>query len=99
MLAAVPKLAGSHSEIQMFDQIGAGQWLRYFVGSAELAGAVGLLVPHLAMLAAAGLAIDMAAATIVNVAVLHSPAVAMTLPLCVAFALIARTHWQRRRPQ
>lgn len=87
--AAVPKLGGAHSAVTMFGQIGAGQWLRYLVGTAELAGAAGLLIPRLAGLAAAGLAADMAGASIINAAVLHSAAVAMTIPLCAAFALIA----------
>lgn len=97
MLAAVPRLAGAHSAAQMFGQIGAGQWLRYLVDTAELAGATGLLIPRLAGLAAAGLAADMAGATIVNAAVLHSPAVAMTVPLCAAFTLIARNRWEQAR--
>ena len=32
----------------------------------------------------------MAGASIINIAVLHSAAVAMTIPLCAALALIAR---------
>jgi putative oxidoreductase len=91
--AAVPKLAGVHSATVMFSQIGAGQWLRYLVGTAELAGAIGLLIPRLTGLAAGGLAADMAGATIINVTVLHTAAAAMTIPLCAAFALIA---WHRR---
>jgi len=87
--AALPKLTGAHSAVTMFGQIGAGQWLRYLVGIAELAGAAGLLIPRLAGLAAAGLAADMAGASIINAAVLHSGAIAMTVPLCAAFALIA----------
>jgi uncharacterized membrane protein YphA (DoxX/SURF4 family) len=87
--AAVPKLAGAHTAVTMFGQIGAGPWLRYLVGTAELAGAAGLLIPRLAGLAAAGLAADMAGASIINAAVLHSSAVAMTVPLCAAFTLIA----------
>jgi len=96
-LAAVPKLAGAHSAVTMFSQIGAGQWLRYLVGAAELAGAIGLLVPPLAGLAAAGLAADMVGVTIINAAVLHSPAVAMTVPLCAAFLLIAQARWKQTR--
>jgi uncharacterized membrane protein YphA (DoxX/SURF4 family) len=95
--AAVPKLAGAHSAVQIFGQIGAGQWLRYLVGSAELAGAAGLLIPRLAGLAAAGLAADMAGATIINAAVLHSTAAVMTVPLCAVFALIARSRWDQTR--
>ena len=87
--AAVPKLAGAHSAVTMFGQIGAGQWLRYLVGTAELAGAAGLLIPRLVGLAAAGLAADMAGASVINAAVLHSSAIAMTVPLCAVFTLIA----------
>jgi putative oxidoreductase len=90
VFAAAPKLAG----VVMFSQIGAGQWLRYLVGVAELAGAIGLLIPRLAGLAAAGLAADMAGASIINIAVLHSAAVAITIPLCAAFAFIARARWK-----
>ena len=88
-LAALPKLAGAHYAVTMFGQIGAGQWLRYLVGTAELAGAAGLLIPRLAGLAAAGLAADMAGASIINATVLHSAAIAITVPLCAAFTLIA----------
>jgi putative oxidoreductase len=93
VVAAVPKLAGAHSAVAMFGQIRAGQWLRYLVGAAELAGAAGLLIPRLAGLAAAGPAADMAGATIINLAILHSSAAALTIPLCAVFLLIA---WSRR---
>jgi putative oxidoreductase len=73
-VAAPGKLTGSHFEVQQFSLIGAGQWLRYFVGTAELAGAIGLLTPWLAGLAAAGLAANMAGATIFNATVLHNTA-------------------------
>ena len=90
---AVPKLTGSHQMVQEFGLIGAGQWLRYFVGTAELAGAIGLLTPWLAGLAAAGLAADMAGATIINATVLHNTTfginVWLTLALCAACALLA----------
>lgn len=95
--AAIPKLAGAHSAVQMFADIGAGQWLRYLVGAAELAGAAGLLTPRLAGLAAAGLAADMAGATIINIVVLHSAAFVMTILLCAAFTIIARYRWAQTR--
>jgi putative oxidoreductase len=92
-VAAGPKLAGSHSSVHEFGLIGAGQWFRYFVGTLELAGAIGLLTPWLAGLAAAGLAADMAGATIVNATVLHNtpygPNVWMTAILCAVFVLLA----------
>ena len=90
---AVPKLTGGHQSVQEFGLIGAGQWLRYLVGTAELAGAIGLLTPWLAGLAAAGLAADMAGATIINATVLHNttfgPNVWLTAVLCAACALLA----------
>jgi putative oxidoreductase len=96
LIAAAPKLSGQHSAVQMFGQIGAGQWLRYLVGAAELAGAVGLLVPRLAVAAALGLAADMAGATVINAVILHSGAVVTTVVLCAVFLAIARGRWQRR---
>ena len=36
--AALPKLIGSDSSVQEFGLIGAGQWLRYLIGTAELGG-------------------------------------------------------------
>ena len=91
------KLTGG--QVQEFGQIGAGQWLRYFVGTAELAGAIGLLTPWLAGLAAAGLAADMAGASIINATVLHNTTygslVWMTVPLCAACALLAYARRQQ----
>jgi uncharacterized membrane protein YphA (DoxX/SURF4 family) len=97
--AAMPKLGGSHQSVQEFGLIGAGQWLRYLVGTAELAGAIGLLTPWLAGLAAAGLAADMAGATIINATVLHNTNygvnVWMTALLCAVFMLLAYSRRQQ----
>jgi len=98
-VAAVPHLAGSHQAVQEFGLIGAGQWLRYLVGTTELAGAIGLLTPWLAGLAAAGLAAEMAGATIINATVLHNttygPNVWLTAVLCAVFALLAYARRQQ----
>ena len=96
LLTAVGKLLGQQFYVQQFDEIGAGQWFRYFVGVVELAGAFGLLVPALSWLAAAGLAIDMAAASFVNVAILHSPLVFATVPLCIVFGVLSFTSRPKR---
>jgi uncharacterized membrane protein YphA (DoxX/SURF4 family) len=73
--------------------IGAGQWFRYLVGSVELVGAIGLLTPWLAGLAAAGLAADMVGATITDATVLHHTTfgdnVWLTTILCAVFVLLA----------
>lgn len=76
--AGVMKLTGDPAMVDMFAQIGAGQWFRYVVGGLELAGAIGLLVPRLCGPAALGLAGVMAGAVVTNVFVLgYSPVVAL----------------------
>jgi putative oxidoreductase len=93
LAAAGSKVTGAHAAVQEFGAIGAGQWFRYFVGTVELAGAIGLLTPWLAGPAAAWLAADMAGATIINATVLHNttygPNVWLTLILCAMFVLLA----------
>jgi uncharacterized membrane protein YphA (DoxX/SURF4 family) len=93
VIVAVSKLAGNPGIVQEFADIGAGQWMRYLVGTTELAGAIGLLTPWLAGLAAAGLAAEMAGATIVNATVLHNTTygvnVWLTLVLCAVFVVLA----------
>lgn len=91
-LAGVSKLLGDQLMVDMFNTIGAGQWLRYLVGTAEIAGAVGLLIPVLSGLAALGLAALMVGAAVTNLFVLEADA---TLPIVflVVAVLIA---WGRR---
>ena len=92
--ASGPKLFGQHTAVDMFTQIGAGQWLRYFVGACELAGAIGLLIKPLSGLASIGLTLLMIGATITQVFVIHGgAAIATPAILAVVFALLA---WARR---
>jgi uncharacterized membrane protein YphA (DoxX/SURF4 family) len=92
VMAALPKLTGNPALVDMFAEIGAGQWLRYLVGTLELAGAIGLLVPRLCRLAALGLVALMVGATITNLFVLGaSPALPLAY-LAVAGAVV----WFRR---
>jgi len=64
------KVTGDPVMIELFADVGAGQWLRVFVGTAELAGAVGLLIPRVRWLASAGLCVLLAGAAAINVTVL-----------------------------
>ncbi|MDT0469353.1 DoxX family protein [Streptomyces gibsoniae] len=47
VMAGASKLASAQDMVKIFQDVGAGQWLRYVTGSLELAGAVLLLVPRL----------------------------------------------------
>lgn len=85
------KLTGDPRMVAMFAEIGAGQWLRVVVGALEVAGAVGLLVPRLTRLAAAGLVALMLGATVTNVAVLDtSPALPLVFLLLAAIVAALR---------
>jgi len=68
--AGLMKLVGVESMVALFADIGAGQWFRYVVGTLELAGAAGLLVPRLAGPAALGLTGLMTGALLTHAVVL-----------------------------
>lgn len=90
----ISKLAGDPVMVDMFADIGAGQWLRYLVGALEVSGGVGLLIPALAGLASLGLAVLLTGAVITDQFVLdQSPWPA--LALLVVAAVIARARWSR----
>jgi hypothetical protein len=86
------KLTGSPVMIDLFTEVGAGQWLRYLVGALEVAGGVGLLIAPLCGLAAAGLVGVMAGAVVTNVAIIDENP---TLP-AVYLVLLALIAWRRR---
>ena len=53
--------------VAKFDDIGFGQWFRYFTGVLEIAAAIGLLIPRICGLAALALAGIMAGAAFTEV--------------------------------
>lgn len=88
----IAKLAGDAAMVEMFGDIGAGQWLRILVGVCEVAGGVGLLIPRVRALAALGLVVLLLGAVGTNVAILgSSPLLPLGLAV-VAFAIL----WMRR---
>lgn len=91
--SALPKLIAHPSAAESFDKLGWGSTGMYIIGSLELAGAVGLLIPLLSSVAAVALSALMVGAFIVNVTVVHGPYVATPLILILPLALIA---WARR---
>ncbi|QVQ53856.1 DoxX family protein [Spiractinospora alimapuensis] len=95
VVQGIPKLMGSADAVRLFADIGLGQWLRYVTGVLEVAGAVGLLIPRLAGLAALGLLGVMVGATVANLflAAGYEAFAVQTVALGVIFALIA---WARR---
>lgn len=66
------KLAGAAPMVAMYEAIGVGQWFRYVTGVFEIGGAIALLVPRGAALAAVWLSCIMVGAIITHLAVLHN---------------------------
>jgi len=91
-MGGILKLIGHESMTTMFDDIGAGDGLRFAVGVLELLGAVGVLIRPFTVVAASGLVLLMIGAGVTNVAVLNTSPI-MPIVLLVVAALVA---WGRR---
>ena len=78
------------------EALGTGQWLRVVIGIAELAGAVGLLIPRLSRVAAACLATLMLGAIGTHVLVIGgSPIPAIALFLASILIVLLRRKYAR----
>lgn len=92
------KLAGSQAMVDMFADIGAGQWLRILVGALEISAAVGLVIPRWCGPAALGLVGLMAGAAFTNAVVLStSPLIPVGFGIVAALIASARRHEIRGR--
>jgi len=92
LMTGFPKLAGAEQMVRLFNSIGIGQWFRYLTGLLEVLGAVGLLVPRWAGLAALLLACVMVGALVTHLFVVGGSPL-MAIVLLVVTAIIA---WGRR---
>lgn len=90
------KLSGAEVMVDMFATIGIGQWFRFVVGALEIAGAIGLLVPRSAGLAALGLCGLMLGAIATNLLVLDADSTFAVI-LLVLCAVIAWGRWPQLR--
>jgi len=89
LAAGSAKLAGAPFMVQLFDQVGIGQWFRVVTGVVEVAGAITLLHPRLASLGGLWLGFTMFFAVLTHLFVLHTspvPAVVLgVLNLLIAY--------------
>jgi putative oxidoreductase len=82
LAAGAAKLAGVPFMVDLFAQIGLGQWFRVVTGVVEVTGAVALLIPGLASIGALWLGATMVGAVATHLFVLHtSPVPAIVLGL------------------
>ena len=89
--AGVTKLAAVPSEVQLFAQIGLGQWFRVVTGVVQIVGAFALVYPGLASIGGLWLGFTMFCAVVANLTVLHAnPAAAVVLGLLNALIVYLR---------
>ena len=91
LAAGSAKLAGVPFMVELFDQIGIGQWFRVVTGVVEVAGAVALVVPGLASIGALWLGFTMVCAAATHLFILHNnPVAAIVLGLLNALVVYLR---------
>jgi uncharacterized membrane protein YphA (DoxX/SURF4 family) len=90
--AGAAKLAGVTFMIQIFDQIGVGQWFRIVTGVVEIVGAFALVYPGMAAIGGLWLGFTMVCAVAIHVFVMHSS----PMPAGVLVALNALIVYLRR---
>ncbi|MGW4357073.1 DoxX family protein [Nocardia sp. NPDC004582] len=88
--SGLPKFFGQADAVRIYNEIGWGDWFRYFTGLVEVSGGLGLMIPRLSGPAAAGLSITMVCAAATQAFLLSAPGMAIfPLVLVGVFAWIA----------
>jgi putative oxidoreductase len=92
------KFPESRMWLRIFDQIGFGQWFRYFTGLVEVVGAVLLLLPATRYVGAALLACTMCSALLVHAFVMGiGPPTAGVVVLLLMLVAIGVDSFKQRR--
>jgi putative oxidoreductase len=91
LAAGSAKLAGVPFMVELFQQIGIGQWFRVLTGVVEVTGAIALLVPGLASIGALWLGATMVGGVATHLFILHTnPVPAIVLGLLNAVVVYLR---------
>jgi len=82
---AFMKLSSQPRMVAEFAHVGLGQWFRYFTGSLELIGGIGVLIPRVSALGAALLLVVVGGATVAQLFILHGDVIhAIVIALLLA---------------
>jgi uncharacterized membrane protein YphA (DoxX/SURF4 family) len=87
LVAGTTKLASLQMQVASFEEIGLGQWFRYFTGALELSGAILVLFPRTAGLAATLLGMTMVGAVEIHLLITGGSTVPSIVLLIVAVAI------------
>jgi uncharacterized membrane protein YphA (DoxX/SURF4 family) len=96
-LIGMEKLTGT-TWVKLFEEIGFGQWFRYFTGIVQITGSALLLIPWTARLGAALIGCTMLGAMILHVFVLSTGAFAAVVPAILLVVVVA-AGWKGRGGQ
>ncbi len=91
LFAGFMKVSSNPQAVEGFAKYGYSDGFRLFIGSCEMAGAIGLWIPKLSFWAAAGLVVIMLGAVYTHLTNAEAP----TGPV-VALALLGFVAWSRR---
>ena len=92
------KFPESRMWLRLFDQIGFGQWFRYFTGVVEIAGALLLVVPATRFVGVALLACTMCGALLVHALIMGiGPPTAGVVMLLLLLVAIGVDSFKKRR--
>ena len=69
--AAAMKQSSQPMEVAAFNQVGLGQWFRYFTATLEFAGGVAVLIPRFSIIGAGVLLLVDVGAFVAQIRVLH----------------------------
>ena len=97
LIAGVPKLLGAQGHVEHFATWRYPDWFRLVVGTVEVASAILLLIPRLAYVGAAGIAVVMLGATYTHV--FRVPEEAGRTPLTLTLFALAVVIGYARRPK
>lgn len=94
LISASGKLTADPLQLMGFELMGLGGWGMYFVGTAEVLGAVALLIPRLAGVSALALVALMIGAVVLTAVFAGVAPAAIPATVLVLVAIVA---WGRRR--
>jgi uncharacterized membrane protein YphA (DoxX/SURF4 family) len=94
LFAGGHKLASPTETMEMFGKLGLPGWFGLFIGSAEVSGAIGLMIPRLRFWAAAGLTVIMVGAVGTHLKI-HDT-FAHLMPALLSLVLVGALAWVRR---
>ncbi len=95
LLAGGGKLGGAPKQVDSFAHWGYAAWFLYVIGAVEAAGAIGLLVPRVAVFSVLLLGATMLGAALTHL--VHHEMMAVPVPL-VILSLLAIIGYARRGP-